>query len=78
MSTGALSKRYAGAFSRPQELGPSLIDAGAASGERLWPFPMDPDFASALKSTVADILQAWNKAVCFSCALRFRALVLAS
>ena len=30
---------------------------GKDSGERLWPFPMDPDFDSALKSSVADVLQ---------------------
>jgi leucyl aminopeptidase len=31
--------------------------AGKDSGERLWPFPMDPDFDTALKSSVADVLQ---------------------
>ena len=31
--------------------------ARADSGERLWPFPLDADFAKPLKSDVADTLQ---------------------
>eukprot|EP00802_Teleaulax_amphioxeia_P009260 Tamp_09276.p1 GENE.Tamp_09276~~Tamp_09276.p1 ORF type:complete len:614 (+),score=112.62 Tamp_09276:187-1842(+) len=54
---GALSKRYAGAFSNREALNGVLIAAGKDSGERLWPFPMDADFDAALKSSVADVLQ---------------------
>ena len=32
-------------------------DESVASGERVWPFPMDDDFDDALKSDVADIKQ---------------------
>ena len=39
------------------ELSGARMVAGKDSGERLWPFPMDPDFDTALKSSVADVLQ---------------------
>ena len=54
---GALSPRYSGVFTNRQALNPVLIDAGVASGERVWPFPMDADFDTDLKSSVADIVQ---------------------
>jgi leucyl aminopeptidase len=34
-----------------------LQQAGAASGERVWPFPMDDDYDELLKSDIADIKQ---------------------
>lgn len=60
----SLSRRYSGAFSSklqdPSTM-PStmqaIVAAGIASGERLWPFPLDPDFSEALSSNVADTLQ---------------------
>ncbi len=54
---GALSPRYSGVFTNRQALNAVLIDAGIASGERVWPFPMDADFDTDLKSKVADIVQ---------------------
>jgi len=54
---GALSPRYSGVFTNRQALNAVLIDAGIASGERVWPFPMDADFDTDLKSNVADIVQ---------------------
>jgi leucyl aminopeptidase len=54
---GAVSQRYSGVFSNRQALNSALIDAGVASGERVWPFPMDADFDSDLTSTVADVVQ---------------------
>jgi leucyl aminopeptidase len=54
---GAVSPRYSGVFSNRQALNPVLIDAGIASGERVWPFPMDADFDTDLESSVADIVQ---------------------
>ena len=53
----ALGKRYSGVFSNRDALLPVLIAAGRASGERVWPFPLDPDFDKALESSVADIKQ---------------------
>jgi leucyl aminopeptidase len=53
----ALTDRYSGAFSNRPSANQLLISAGAACGERVWPFPMDDDFDEALKSDVADIKQ---------------------
>ncbi|OGI37844.1 MAG: hypothetical protein A2140_09925 [Candidatus Muproteobacteria bacterium RBG_16_62_13] len=36
---------------------PTIIEAGESSGERVWPFPLYPDFEKALKSDIADIKQ---------------------
>lgn len=54
---GALSTRMSGAITNRLELVPAIIDAGLASGERVWPFPLEPDYNQALKSEVADIKQ---------------------
>jgi leucyl aminopeptidase len=53
----ALSTLYSGVFTNRQDLTASLIQAGRESGERVWPFPMDADFAESLKSEIADIKQ---------------------
>ncbi|OGT20108.1 MAG: hypothetical protein A2V90_09205 [Gammaproteobacteria bacterium RBG_16_57_12] len=53
----ALSSRYAGAFTNRDEYIPRIIAAGKASGERVWPFPLDADFDQELKSAIADIKQ---------------------
>lgn len=53
----ALGKAYAGAFTNRPEWVPRLIAAGQASGERIWPFPMDEDYDKALESGIADIRQ---------------------
>lgn len=53
----ALTERYSGVFTNREHLNSTLIEAGKASGERVWPFPMDEDFDQALESEVADVLQ---------------------
>jgi leucyl aminopeptidase len=53
----ALSERYSGVFTNRPALNEALVAAGRASGERVWPFPMDDDFDDDLKSQVADTLQ---------------------
>lgn len=53
----SLTDRYSGVFSNRTALNGLLIDAGAQSGERVWPFPMDADYDDDLKSKVADVLQ---------------------
>lgn len=53
----ALSTLYSGVFTNRQDLVPALMNAGRESGERVWPFPMDADFAECLKSDIADIKQ---------------------
>jgi leucyl aminopeptidase len=53
----ALTERYSGVFSNRTAANRLLIDAGVASGERVWPFPMDDDFDELIKSDVADVKQ---------------------
>jgi leucyl aminopeptidase len=53
----ALTERYSGMFSNRAAANALLQQAGAASGERVWPFPMDEDYDELLKSDVADIKQ---------------------
>jgi leucyl aminopeptidase len=53
----AITDRYSGAFTNRPELEGVLREAGRASGERVWCFPMDEDFDAELDSTIADVLQ---------------------
>jgi len=53
----ALTERYSGVFTNRAQLAGALVAAGAASGERVWNFPLDEDFDSDLDSPVADIMQ---------------------
>ena len=53
----ALTERYSGVFSNRAPPTRCCSEAGAASGERVWPFPMDDDYDELLKSDVADIKQ---------------------
>ncbi len=53
----ALSTRLSGAVTNRREFIPTIIAAGWASGERVWPFPLEGDFEKALKSDIADIKQ---------------------
>ncbi|MCK5497950.1 MAG: leucyl aminopeptidase family protein [Gammaproteobacteria bacterium] len=53
----SLGTAYSGAFTNKEEYIPTLIEAGKASGERVWSFPMDEDFDKALESDIADIKQ---------------------
>jgi leucyl aminopeptidase len=53
----ALTERMSGFFTNRPALLPALTAAGAQSGERVWNFPMDPDYDSDIESQVADIAQ---------------------
>jgi leucyl aminopeptidase len=53
----ALTERYAGLFTNRPAWHAQLERAGAASGERVWPFPMDEDFDTDLESPIADVMQ---------------------
>ena len=53
----ALTERYSGVFANRATANDLLQRAGIASGERVWPFPMDDDFDELLKSDIADIKQ---------------------
>jgi leucyl aminopeptidase len=53
----ALTERYSGVFSNHARANALMLRAGEASGERVWPFPMDADYDEALDSDNADIRQ---------------------
>src|SRR6185503_19149557 len=53
----ALTGRYSGVFANRSAANALLQQAGTASGERVWAFPMDDDYDELLKSEVADIKQ---------------------
>jgi leucyl aminopeptidase len=53
----AIGKGYSGVFSNRQAWLPRLVETGAASGERVWPFPLDADYDEALESHIADVKQ---------------------
>jgi leucyl aminopeptidase len=53
----ALTERYSGVFTNRAAANGDLLQVGARSGERVWPFPMDDDFDEMIKSDVADVKQ---------------------
>lgn len=53
----ALGSRYNGVFTNRDDMNVKLVEAGRASGERVWPFPQDADYDEMLDSKVADIKQ---------------------
>jgi leucyl aminopeptidase len=53
----ALTERMSGVFTNRPALAEKLVEAGRASGERVWNFPFDADYDSDLESKVADIVQ---------------------
>ena len=53
----ALTERMSGVFTNRPALEEPLIEAGRASGERVWSFPFDADYDSDIESKVADIAQ---------------------
>lgn len=56
-SVYALTERMSSVFTNRPILANKLVEAGRASGERVWNFPFDADFDSDLESKVADIVQ---------------------
>jgi leucyl aminopeptidase len=53
----SLTERMSGAFSNRPALAQALYEAGRASGERVWNFPVDEDYDADLESKVADLIQ---------------------
>ena len=53
----ALTNRYSGIFSNHEAANAVVHGAGVASGERVWPFPMDGDYDEMIRSEIADIKQ---------------------
>jgi len=57
----SMTERYSCVFTNRPKLHQNLIEHGATTGERVWPFPQDDDYDSALESKVADTLQCSAK-----------------
>jgi leucyl aminopeptidase len=53
----ALTERMSGLFATDAKLASRALAASAASGERLWQFPLPEDFDTDIESTTADIAQ---------------------
>jgi len=53
----SLTERMSGVFTNRPALVAPLVEAGKASGERVWNFPYEPDYDAELESKVADIVQ---------------------
>jgi leucyl aminopeptidase len=51
----ALGGKIAGLWSSDEALGTALQRAGESAGEKFWPMPLEEDYASGLKSVVADM-----------------------
>ncbi|GIW70543.1 MAG: putative cytosol aminopeptidase [Planctomycetota bacterium] len=69
----ALGDRYAGLFAREPELGAALRRAGEASGEPVWPLPLDPAYDERLKSSCADLKNSGGRPAGACTAARFLA-----
>ncbi|HQU14820.1 MAG TPA: leucyl aminopeptidase family protein [Gammaproteobacteria bacterium] len=53
----ALGTRMSGAYANTDALRTDVLEAGHDSGERVWPFPADPDYDEPLESNAADVKQ---------------------
>jgi leucyl aminopeptidase len=53
----AVTTRYSGIFTNRPDWHPVLKRTGRESGERVWPFPVEKEFLSDIKSDVADLKQ---------------------
>eukprot|EP01039_Chlorochromonas_danica_P009888 gene9888-10936_t len=53
----SLTTRYIAVMTNREDFAPAVIAAGKASGERMWPLPIDNDLADDLTSDIADTLQ---------------------
>jgi leucyl aminopeptidase len=57
----ALGKEHAGLFSNSDELSAWLIEAGVATGEKLWRLPLGPKYDKMIDSKVADMKNTGGK-----------------
>jgi len=51
----ALGHEYAGLFANDDKLAERLLDAGIATGERVWRMPLDPEYDKKIDSKFADM-----------------------
>ena len=57
----AVGPHFAGVFSRHDEISKQLLDAGDASGERLWRLPLDQTYFDNIKSEIADVINGGKR-----------------
>ena len=57
----AVGPDYAGLFSRHDDIADELLASGAASGEEVWRLPLTDTYFDAIKSPVADVINAGAK-----------------
>ncbi len=51
----ALGNVYVGAFGTPREYLDRFLESAKATGEKMWPMPMDDEYEQFIKSDIADI-----------------------
>jgi leucyl aminopeptidase len=51
----ALANVHVGAFGTPREYLDKFLESAKATGEKMWPMPMDEEYQDMIKSTIADI-----------------------
>ncbi|HEV2489074.1 MAG TPA: leucyl aminopeptidase [Candidatus Acidoferrales bacterium] len=51
----ALANINVGAFGTPREYLDKLLESARATGEKMWPMPMDDEYEEMIKSSIADI-----------------------
>ena len=54
----ALGDLYAGVFGEPEDWRDAIVDAGNASGDHAWPFPLHPRYRRYINSNFADMKNA--------------------
>ncbi|HEY7599598.1 MAG TPA: leucyl aminopeptidase [Candidatus Limnocylindrales bacterium] len=57
----ALGAHYTGLFGRPVSFVDSVVGAGSAAGERMWPMPLSDEYRDEMKSDIADIKNSANR-----------------
>ena len=57
----ALGHLRAGLFSNDETLQRVIQQAAEASGERVWPMPMDPEYEALIRSDIADVKQTGGR-----------------
>src|SRR4051794_38484911 len=60
-----LGDMYAGVFANDDDWRDAVVDAGNASGDLAWPWPLHPRYRSLIESTVADLRNTAGKSFGF-------------
>lgn len=57
----ALGEERSGLFTQNKALEKAIVEAGEATGEKVWPMPMDDEYCELLKSNIADTSNCGNR-----------------